>query len=308
MGEIRAWLVIVYMFIMVFDVAGIDNRFLRVNKDTITGEDSVRTDTIKYWKTGGFFAFNISQVSLINWASGGENSVAANATLNLTANFANEHAIWDNAFDFSFGRLKKQNINAVKTDDKIEIYTKYGRKMAKSWFYSTSVNVKTQIFTGYAFPEKDSVKISDFFSPGYIFLSIGVDFKPSNKLTLLISPVTGKSTVLRSEKLSNLKSFGVDSGKHYRHEFGGFLKLVSNGNFFKSLNYQLKIDAFSNYADKPQNIDWDGELMILAKISKFFTANIKFNIIYDDDIVTEPHIGPRLQLKQFLGLGFSYKL
>jgi hypothetical protein len=308
MGVIRVWFIILHFFVAIVDVEGIEIRPFKISDDTIPAQDSIKVDTVKYWKTGGFFAFNVSQVSLINWAAGGENSVSVNATLNLTANFANEHAIWDNAFDFSFGRLKKQSINAIKTDDKIEIYTKYGRKFAENWFYSASLNVKTQIFTGFSFPEKDSVKISDFFSPGYLFLSMGIDFKPSDKFTLLISPVTGKTTVVKSEKLSNLRSFGVDSGKHYRHEFGGFLKLVNSGTVLKSLNYQLKIDAFSNYADKPANIDWDGELMILAKINKFFTANIKFNLIYDDDIVTKPHIGPRLQLKQFLGLGFSYKL
>lgn len=267
-----------------------------------------KLDTIKIWKTGGFLTFNVSQVSLSNWSAGGENSLAANAILNLNANYAKGNAAWDNILDFGFGRLKKEGSNAVKSDDKIELLTKYGRKISKKWFYSGSMNIKTQFFPGYAYPERDSLKNSDFFSPGYLFLSIGIDYKPKSKFTLLMSPLTGKTTILKSEKLSNIGAFGVDTGKHFRHEFGGYLKFVSKGSFLKIVNYQFKIDAFSNYMVKPENIDWDCELMVMAKLNKYITANFKLNVIYDDDIVSKPNIGPRMQHRQLIGLGFSYKL
>lgn len=265
------------------------------------------SDTIKYWKAGGFLTLNVSQVSLSNWSGGGENSLAANAILNLNANYARGNAAWDNILDFGFGRLKKERANAVKSDDKIELLTKYGRKISKKWFYSGSLNIKTQIFPGYAYPEDDSLKISDFFSPGYLFLSIGIDYKSKSNFTLLMSPVTGKTTILKSEKLSNNGAFGVDTGQHFRHEFGGYLKFVSKGSFLKIVNYQFKIDAFSNYMVKPENVDWDCELMVMAKLNKYITANFKLNVVYDDDIVSEPNIGPRIQHRQFIGLGFSYK-
>ena len=42
-----------------------------ISGDTLTG---AKADTS--WKTGGFLGINFSQVSLNNWAQGGENSIA----------------------------------------------------------------------------------------------------------------------------------------------------------------------------------------------------------------------------------------
>ena len=110
-------------------------------KDT-TRLDSISSDTIKYWKTGGCLTLNLSQVMLSNWSAGGQNSVAANAILSLTANYSKDNSVWDNMFDFGFGRLKRENIKAIKTDDRIDFSTKYGRRIANKWFYSTLLNFK----------------------------------------------------------------------------------------------------------------------------------------------------------------------
>lgn len=265
-------------------------------------------DTVRYWRNGGCLTFNISQVSLSDWSAGGQNSIAANALLNLTASYSRKNAAWDNTFDFGFGRLKRENSKAVKTDDKIEFSTKYGRRFAKKWFYSSMINFKTQAFPGYDFPEKDSVKISDILSPATVFLSIGIDFKPNDKFSFLLSTVTGKTTIVKSNLLSGREFFGVDSGKHFRHEFGGYMKLLKKGSFLKFMNYQLKLDAFSNYMEKPGNVDWDCEFMLWARFNKYITANFKLNLLYDDDVNTPPKTGPRLQRRQFLGIGFSYRL
>lgn len=270
-------------------------------------KEKSRKDTVKYWKTGGCLTLNVSQIALSNWSSGGENSVAANALINLTANYAKGNAAWDNALDFGFGRLKRENTKAVKTDDRFELLTKYGRRIARKWYYSALLNFKTQVFPGYDYPEKDSVKISDFLSPGVAFISVGIDYKPSDRFSFLLSTVTGKTTIVKSKLLSAQEYFGIDSGKHFRHEFGGYLKLVMKGSLLKLVNYQLKVDAFSNYMEKPENVDWECELMLTARLNKYITANLKANLLYDDDIVTPPNKGPALQLREFVGIGFSYK-
>jgi hypothetical protein len=273
-----------------------------ITSHLLSGEGSLN------WKNGGYFTLNLSQVSLDNWSAGGQSSIAANFLINLSANYAKGNSAWDNTLDYGFGRMKREKSNAVKTDDKLEFSTKYGQKIAKRWYYSALFNVKSQILPGYRFPEKDSVKISDFLSPGVAFLSIGIDYKPNSNFTFLLSTVTGKSTIVLSDMLSNRETFGVDAGSHFRHEFGGYMKLIKKGSFLKIVNYQFKIDAFSNYMEKPGNIDWDCELMLTAQLNKFITANLKTNFLYDDDIVTPPNPGPRLQRRQFIGVGFSYRL
>lgn len=280
---------------------------LVVSRPKLVSSDTMPRDTVKYWKTGGLFTLNLSQIAFSNWSSGGQNSVAANMLLNLSANYSNSFAAWDNSVDFGFGRQKRENTPAVKTDDRLEIFTKYGRRITKRLFYSTLLNFKTQIFPGYDYPEKDSVKVSDFLSPATVFLSIGIDYKPNANFSFMLSSVTGKTTIVKSELLSSRKFFGVDSGKNFRHEFGGYMKLLAKGSLLKLVNYQFKLDAFSNYMVNPGNIDWDCELNVSARLNKFITANLKVNLLYDDDVVTPPNKGPRLQLRQFLGIGFSYR-
>ena len=86
------------------------------------------------------------------------------------------------------------------------------------------------------------------------------------------------------------------------------MKLIKKGSFLKLVNYQFKIDAFSNYMEKPENIDWDCELMVWARLNKFITANLKANLLYDDDIESSPDAGPGIQFREFVGIGFSYRI
>jgi hypothetical protein len=277
------------------------------SRPKLVSSDSIPRDTVKYWRTGGALTLNLSQIALSNWSSGGQNSVAANMLVSLTANYSNSAVAWDNSIDFGFGRQKRENTPAVKTDDRLDILTKYGRRISKNLFYSTLLNFKTQLFPGYEYPEKDSIKKSDFLSPATVFLSVGIDYKPNANFSFMLSGVTGKTTIVKSKLLSSREFFGVDSGRHFRHEFGGYMKLLAKGNIFKLANYQFKLDAFSNYMEKPENIDWDCELTLGARLNKYITANLKVNLLYDDNIVTPPNHGPRLQFRQFLGVGFSYR-
>lgn len=293
--------VLVLFLAFSFHVFGIERSSGFLSNDTLAH------DTVKYWKDGGCLTLNLSQVSLSNWSAGGENSVAANALVNLWASYTRGKDAWDNTLDFGTGRLKKDGTKAVKTDDRIELMTKYGRKISNKLYYSGLVNIKTQMLPGFKYPENDSIKISDFMSPGVIFISVGIDFKPSTNFSFLLSPVTGKSTIVKSDLLSWRGSFGVVPGKNFRNEFGGFFKLVAKGSFLKIVNYQFKVDAFSNYREKPGNIDWDSELTIWVRINRFISANFKTNVLYDDDIIAEPHLGPRIQIREFVGVGFSYK-
>ena len=84
----------------------------------------------------------------------------------------------------------------------------------------------------------------------------------------------------------------------------------------KSVSLLSKLDLFSNYYNNPQNIDVSWETIITFKINKFISANITTHLLYDDDIqiATDDNgdgvndsIGARLQFKEVLGIGFSYK-
>ena len=273
-------------------------------------------DTVEGWKSGGLFSLTFSQVSLTNWAAGGENSISVNGLVNLYANYLKDKTSWDNSFDLGYGILNqgKEN-NWMKTDDKVELMSKYGRKAGKHWYYSGLLSFKTQMTPGYNYPN-DSNKISNLLAPGYVLGAIGMDYKPSKKFSAFLAPFTSKMTIVNDKDLLAVGAFGVDTGKTIRAEFGGYIRLFYKTDIQKNITLQTKLDLFSNYLHNPQNIDVNWETLVMIKVAKYITMNLTTTLLYDDDIKVAVDrnnddvpdgMAVRTQFKEVFGVGFAYK-
>lgn len=272
-------------------------------------QEADSTSGTSHWKTGGMGSLSFSQLSLTNWAAGGENSLSGVAILNLHANYKKDKTTWDNTLDMAYGLLKQGDDAIIKSDDKIDFSSKYGRYTFKNFYYTALLGFKTQFAPGYQNPE-DSVRLSDFLAPAYLNVAIGMDYKPNDHFSLFVSPITGKTTIVNDDSLSNRGAFGVEPGDKIRYEFGGYIKLGLNYDIMENVNLQTKMDLFSNYIDNPQNIDVNWETMIAMKINEYLSASLSTTLIYDDDImiqVAEDNSGPRIQFKELFTLGLSYK-
>jgi hypothetical protein len=300
---------------------------LRATSQVTDAEKTLReinADTIMGWKMGGVIALNLSQTSLSNWAAGGQNSVAANGILSLFANYKQGKSAWDNSLDLGYGLLKQgKDADVVKTDDKIDLLSKYGREAFKSFYYAVLLNFRTQMRPGYKYPDTDT-KISDIFSPAYLLLAAGLDYKPNSYFSAYFAPLTAKLTFVANEELSEAGAFGVTPGEKSRSEIGGYLRAIYSRNdfteeFLKNVSFTTKIDLFSNYANNPQNIDITWETLVALKVNTYISVNLNTVLIYDDDIKvpvdrnsngiyesTEAP-GPRTQFKEIFGVGLSYK-
>jgi hypothetical protein len=285
---------------------------------------TVNADTIMGWKKGGVFALNLAQTSLSNWAAGGQNSFAVNGIFSAFANYKQGISAWDNSLDLGYGLLKLgKDADYMKTDDKIDILSKYGREAFKNFYYSVLMNFRTQMRPGYKYPDTNN-KISDLFAPAYLLLAAGLDYKPNPYFSVFIAPLTAKFTFVTDEALSDVGAFGVKPGEKSRGEIGGYIRAIYTRNdfkdeFLKNVSFTTKIDLFSNYGNNPQNIDVTWENLIALKVNKLISVNFNTVLIYDDDIKvpvdrngnglfesTEAP-GPRTQFKEILGVGFSYK-
>ena len=275
-----------------------------------------KTDTVKSWDKGALFNLGFSQVTLSNWAAGGNNSVSVNGIANFHSNFTGKKASWENALNLGYGLLKQDKANLQKTDDNIELTSKYGRKATEKWFYAGLLNFKTQFAGGYNYPN-DSVSISSFMAPGYLLGAAGMNYKHKDVLGLFLSPITSKTTFVLDEKLADVGAFGVDEGQHVRHEIGGYVRANYQKDIMENVKLTTTLGLFSNYLNKPENIDINWDLMVLMKVNKLITVSINTNLIYDDDAkitrdddgdgINEVN-GPRTQFKEIITLGLSYKL
>jgi len=273
---------------------------------------TLSTDTVSGWKKGVATSLNFSQTALVNWSAGGENSYALNAMIGMFANYKNKMSAWDNSLDMGYGLLNQGDQGLRKTDDRIELTSKYGRKAFKNFYWAGLFNFKTQFMPGYKYTSTTETKISNFLAPGYFVAALGLNYKPDNYFSAFLAPVTGKLTVVTDEDLSAIGAFGVEAGKKSRSEFGGYARFNYAKNDFKAellknISLQSKLDLFSNYLDKPQNVDVSWENIILMKVNKYIAISLNTNLLYDADIVDPTDGKAKIQFKEILGVGFSYK-
>lgn len=277
-------------------------------------QDTVDADTL--WKFSGTTSLNLSQLSLTNWAAGGDNSLSGNALINLTANYAKDKTSWENKLILGFGLIKQGDDPTRKSDDQIDFASKLGIKASEKWFYSALLGFNTQFAEGYDRPgDTDRLKISNFMSPGYLSLSLGMDYKPSDAFSLFLSPLSSKFTFVLDQDLSESGSFGLDPGQKSRAEMGALVKMAIKKEILKNVTLDTKVKFFSNYLDHPQYVDVNWDLLLTFKVNEYLSASLLTQLIYDYDIkFGEDTTGDgefdtfseKVQFKELFGLGLSY--
>ncbi|SHE99868.1 Protein of unknown function [Mariniphaga anaerophila] len=275
----------------------------------VVAQDAVKDTT--YWKVSGQASVNFSQVSFSHWAGGGKNSVSGVGLFDMNAIYQKNKIQWSNTLKSGYGLLKEEKGQAVKTDDKLEVNSKLGVQLKnEKLLFSSFANFLTQFADGYKYPNTTD-KISTFFAPAYLTIASGIDYQPSEKLSLFITPISGKFTFVTDEELSAAGAFGVEPGKKARAEMGATLKGEFKTPVMKNVNLATTLSLFSNYFNNPQNIDVNWDIAVNMKINDYLSANLLTNLVYDHDILVpvddEGNTGRRIQLKQLFGVGLSYK-
>ncbi|MCF7833315.1 MAG: DUF3078 domain-containing protein [Candidatus Marinimicrobia bacterium] len=249
------------------------------------------------WTNSGQGALQFSQASFSNWAAGGVNALSLNAFLTYSINYKHEKLSWDNNLDLGYGFQISDGVTQ-KTDDKIDLSSTFAYEAGKNWAYTGMFSFKTQIMPGYS----DTVLISNFMAPAYMLVSAGMTYKPGDIFKLTVSPLTGKMTVVADQDLADLGAFGVDTGKKFRAEFGGFIKTIIKKEIIENVLLQTKLELFANYFDSPLYLDVNWDLMLSMKINKYLTTNISTQLIYDHDVNTN------VQFKEMFTFGLSFAL
>lgn len=266
-------------------------------------------DTIPaLWKKGGLFTFNLSQGSLSNWQGGGDKSTFSGVSfLNLFAYYKKDRHTWDNALDLGYGIINTTSLGTRKSDDRIDLVSKYGYTLHKKLSVAGLFNFRTQFSPGFEYPTKNAggmqsrTKTSNFLAPAYILLSLGLSYKSADYFSVFFSPLTQRWVIVQDQYLSSRGAYGVIPGKKSRNELGAFLSADFNKEIAKNVVYKSRLDLFSNYKKDPQNVDIYWTNVFALKVNRFLSTNITLDLLYDDDAIA------RWQIRQLLGVGFSAK-
>jgi hypothetical protein len=317
-------------------IIGVHSGFAQVNptSDEEKQMKTLATAADSGWTSGGNMTFTSNLNYLNQWASGGQSSVAGNILLNYMINYRKGNSAWDNNIIAGYGMMKQPiESSPFKTDDKIDLTTKYGKKLSSGkLYYAVLGNFKTQFAPGYTFvngrPDK-SQKISNLMAPAWALVSIGIDYKPNSQFSAFISPLTYRAVIVNDQSLANAGAFGVEKavydingnlitpGKNIRTEIGAYARVNYVHDFSSSINWNTTLELFSNYRDKPQNVDISWQSLFTIKFKKWFSATIFTHIIYDDnttlvkktDALGNPTLkGPGMQFKSITGVGITIPL
>jgi len=256
------------------------------------------------WKRSGTLIVNLNQGSLSNWAGGGEkNTLGVNAIFNYGINYRKGKNTWDNYFDIALGFQDASSYDKFrKTDDRIDITSKYGHQVSKNWYVAALINFNSQSLPGYAYTDSVNTKISNFLAPGKLLLSLGMDYRPNDKFSVFISPATVRWIFKKDPDFYALDKFGVPAFKKMYTEIGAYLTAKYNQPLAKWATYTGRLDLFSNYKRNPQNVDVYFTNLLSMKFNKWLGTAISVDIVYDDDIIK------KTQLKEILGVGITLKL
>ena len=266
---------------------------------TTEAEDELKAKmkaTDSGWKTGGVVNVNFSQAAFsTKWPSGGTNSMTLTSLVSVFANYSDGANVWDNNLDLGYGFSKLGSDDLVKSEDKIDLTSKYGREAFKAWYYAALFNFKSQMtpttMPDPMDPSKD-ITLSEFLSPGAALFAVGMDYKPGDILTAFISPITYKADMIMNDDLLPEGKENVES------QIGGYMRVLYKQPLMENINFESKFEAFSNYEEDPQNmyITWDN--LLAMKVNQYVSANVTFSMI------NQP--GMEVVYKEVLGIGISY--
>ena len=264
-----------------------------------------------------------SQVQLSQWAAGGQSSASLIAKVDQFWEYDGTDFGWDTEFHGAFGLLHRPDDQIIlKTDDRIELATKLGRRLKDKGSLTALGSFRTQLAPGYAtvngLPDVNQVT-SRLMAPGYLVLALGLDMKPTETTTIFVAPFTSKSTFVLDDSLSAQGLFGVRPGERARHEVGGYIRVGLKEQVTENVTYAVRLDLFSNYLEEPEAIDIFTDHVLTLKVNSWLSTTLGLTLIYDKDVelvLREPNpdipgdlgdVGPGVQLKQILAVGLSLK-
>jgi len=302
-----------------------------------------------YWTNSLKTNINFGQTSLTNWAAGGDNTYSLIGYFDGSANFKKNDLFWNNRLQLDYGFVYSSSKPILqKSNDRIYLESKFGYQVKKNLYLSANFDFKSQFSRGYLYKtpgteilekygaksldelsKSDQVKAwkearlaqSDFLSPAYTNLALGIDYEPTKWLSVNIAPVTGGFVIVMDpafrkaysmplksdyeslqteleampDKTSSEYLIGkakldeaIGDGSAYRSsrfEFGAQIKTDIALKINDNINYNTQLVLFSNYLDNPQNIrvNWDNRFE--WKVAKFINLVLVTNLIYDDTVM-----------------------
>ena len=277
------------------------------------------------WKFKTDISYLLSQGVVSNWAKGGENNISS--VLDITTTLNNDRklskVISTSTGRFALGFQASGKYGGIRKNlDILEINSKINHKAFGKFGLSGIFQFKSQFLPGYTYPnDTTSIMVSKFFNPATFILGYGLEYKPGKNTSISFSPFSYKGTFVPDTANINQAKYGIPADKWSKNELGAYLTVNSKIVLFEKINMSNRLQLFSNFISKPQNIDVEWEMISTMPLNWFTDLRINVHLVYDDDTMLpvykrgEPVLdtdgkqkkAPMVQFKELLGVSFVFK-
>lgn len=286
-----------------------------VNIDKNIVDKSVPTEEVKKvnWLQSFDASVQFSQAYISpNWYQGGNNNLnmIANAIYNIKLNQTfHPKYMFETTIQYKLG-LNNAPDDSLRnysiSEDIFRLNSKFGVKARECWYYSVSLDFKTQLLNSYKKNTNDLT--AAFMSPGELNLGLGMTYNyvnPKKTVTFdaSIAPLSYNLKICTNGKMDETV-FGIDPGKKSISQVGSNAECKLSWKLAYNIVYTSRLFLFSNY----QYLQGDWEHKISFDVNHFLSTQIFVHLRYDSSTMHDSEAKWKdWQLKEILSFGFSYK-
>jgi hypothetical protein len=266
------------------------------------------------WIVSGITNITFSQVGLLNWTAGGNSSISIIGLGMYKANYTRDNYTWNNYLELGYGLTKIGDVEFRKSDDRIIFVSQAGIAAGQTMNHSLLIDFRTQFTNGRNYAGVfDSVLgdyplTSTFLAPAFLTTALGMEIKPSKSLSILVAPLTGRTTIVANALLSEEGAFNVTKGHTIKSFLGALINAHFNDEILENVTMNSRLNVFSPFSS-PDLMVVNWENLISMKVNSFIKVSLSLDLFYDHKIqITRKDgtIGPATQLKNTFGVGFGY--
>jgi len=246
-----------------------------------------------------------------NWYQGGANNMNILGDVEWKCNLNTDvHTNWmfNNTLRYKLGVSTAHGDslrNYMVNEDNFLFTSQLGYKAVKHWYYSATLNFKTQFFNTYK-TNTHTMKAA-FLSPGELNLGLGMTFSGKSAhgertFNLAIAPLSYNLKICRDIVNLNPTSFNIEAGHHVKHSVGSNLEAKWVINFTPTISWSSRLYAFTDY-DYVQG-DWENTFAF--SITRHLNTKIYTHLRYDKSRARD-EAWDYWQFKEILSFGLSYR-
>ncbi len=262
-------------------------------------EDKKDKKPVYGWIKESIITLNYSQSKFDNWSKGGENTLTWQAELRAKFEKNELKYNWLNKGYLIYGKTQVGTDITKKASDEIRVESVYTYKVGSHVNPYVSFTGLTQFSKGYKYADTTQIEVSNFWDPSFLTESIGIGYNGGESFKTRLGAAL-KQTITRNfnsysddpnteniEKIDN--SFGAESVTDLQIKFNDDIIFLS------------MLQLFSNFrAIDEVDVRWNN--LFVAKIMKYVSVSLSFDIVYDKNI------SKKRQIQQIFAIGLTYSV